>query len=629
MKKTVTAIFFFILLISVCSFAQTYQLPNGGFENWDGTGVNDEPSFWNGFPSAACDLTGFAALGCSAATTTRHQKSSDTRPNSSGSYSCKLFANSVLGIIANGTLTTGQIRIGSTTAASAENYNITRTSNSSFKQNINAKPDSIVFWAKFLCPSETQCARMNAIIHDNYNYLDPDISDPSASQHIVGRSVINFTRANQNWKRYSVPFNYIYTASTPYFILITFTTNMVQGVGSTSDQLYIDDIELIYNTNLTEILVDGTLINGFNPNIYNYTINYECGSTPTFSAQASNPNANVNITQPNGSNPGVIEVINGDKNRLYTININYVNQTYFYDEICQGNIYRNNGFELETQNIAGIFEHANIVYSSEFCDSMNVLRLTVNPTFQNDTNYIMICETGEYNFYGNLLTEPGIYDTTLISQHGCDSTITLELSVGDYYRSYINASICKGETYSENGFNLSTSGTDSLFYTAANGCDSLVILNLSTNPTFITELFDTIPQGTTYAENNFEIFATNIPGEFVFTSTLETIFGCDSILNLHLNIIAELDDSTQQSSTDFGFTLYPNPASEEITIKAENHIDITLDFIIYDTFGKIIFSGIINKDETHINIKNLAYGIYFVKIFANIESGNSMKFIKY
>ncbi|MDY0143026.1 MAG: T9SS type A sorting domain-containing protein [Bacteroidales bacterium] len=627
MKKRIAAIFFFTLL-NVCSFAQTYQLPNGGFETWDGTGTNDEPSFWNSFPSAVCDLSGFAALGCNSATATRHQKSTDTRPGSIGSYSCRLYATSVLGIIANGTITTGQIRIGSTTPTSSENYNITRATNSNFNQKINAKPDSIVFWAKFLCPSETQFARMNAIIHDNYDYRDPETSNPSASQHVVGNAVINFTRANQNWKRYAVPFNYNFPANNPQYILLTFTSNMVQGVGSTSDQIFIDDVELVYNTNLNAILVDGTLITGFNPDINEYTIDYNCGSSPVFSAQASSSNAIANITQANGTNTCVIEVNNGNQVKTYTIHINYSNFTNFYDEICQGKTYNNNGFELGIQNTAGTFVHNKLVYSSEFCDSINALHLTVHPTFKNDTNYIMICEIGGYNFYGDVLTEPGIYDTTLISQHGCDSIITLELSVGDFYRSYINASICKGETYSQNGFNLSTSATDTLFYTATNGCDSIVILNLAVNPTYTTELFDTISRGTIYSKNSFEIFATNISGDFIFTNTFETVFGCDSVLNLHLNILAEPEDSTEISSTDFGFMLYPNPASEEITLISENHIDKTLDFIIYDIFGKIVFRGVINKDETNIEIETFAPGIYFVKIFANIEKGNSMKFLK-
>src|SRR5690554_1698101 len=136
-------IILFVFLSVFCSlalFPQTYQLPNGGFEQWDDSSSDSEPepSSWNAFPSAKCDLSGIAFLGCVTATETRHAKSTDTRPGSAGNYSCKIYATkiSILGntVIANGNITTGQIRIGSTTATSSENYNITRISNPDFRQ---------------------------------------------------------------------------------------------------------------------------------------------------------------------------------------------------------------------------------------------------------------------------------------------------------------------------------------------------------------------------------------------------------------------------------------------------------------------------------------------------------------
>ncbi|MGI6411491.1 MAG: hypothetical protein ACOX0V_09705 [Bacteroidales bacterium] len=58
-------IILFVFLSVFCSlalFPQTYQLPNGGFEQWDGSSSDSEPSSWNAFPSAQCDLSGMAAL---------------------------------------------------------------------------------------------------------------------------------------------------------------------------------------------------------------------------------------------------------------------------------------------------------------------------------------------------------------------------------------------------------------------------------------------------------------------------------------------------------------------------------------------------------------------------------------
>ncbi len=631
MRRNIIAILL-ILSVAFISNAQVYQLPNGSFESWDGSNSDDEPSYWNAFPTAQCDLTGLASLGCGTATSTRHQKSNDNRLGTIGSYSCKLFATeiSILGntVIANGTITTGQIRIGSSTASNPENYNITRTSNTSLKQSFNAKPDSIVFWAKFACPSSTQKARISAIIHDNYDYRDPENSDAGASAHVVGKAINNFARDDQDWHRHSVAFDYNFSSNNPQYLLLTFTTNMVAGEGSENDFLYIDDIEFIYNTNLIGISSDGTLIEDFSNDIYSYYLNSECGNTPIITASPESENASINISQSVGSGPATVLVTNGDQSRTYTIYFNFINTTEISDEVCQGEIYTNNGFNLGIQAIPGTFFYQESYYESETCDSIINLSLIVNPTYISDTNYIMICETGEYNFHGSILTEPGTYETTLPSINGCDSTIIVNLIVGEFYRTYINESICEGDIYNQNGFNMNSAGTDTLIYTALNDCDSLVILNLNINPNNNIEIYDTISQGQTYNANGFEIFSTNIPDDYTFQNSFQNFYGCDSIIYLHLNITATPEDSTQAGNTELGFMLYPNPSSDQVIIKAEGTIDIELNFIIYDLFGKFISKGTIINDETFLNINNFAAGIYFIKIFSENGDSNAMKFIK-
>ena len=50
------------------------------------------------------------------------------------------------------------------------------------------------------------------------------------------------------WERKSVPFAYVGPSSNPEYILITFTTNKTPGGGSAGDEVFIDDVELIYNS---------------------------------------------------------------------------------------------------------------------------------------------------------------------------------------------------------------------------------------------------------------------------------------------------------------------------------------------------------------------------------------------
>ena len=74
---------------------------------------NDEPDNWNSFLTATGTWSSFASDQCDA--------SSDVRPGSTGTTSCKIFSNSsILGTVANGNVTLGQIVMGSTNATSPE-----------------------------------------------------------------------------------------------------------------------------------------------------------------------------------------------------------------------------------------------------------------------------------------------------------------------------------------------------------------------------------------------------------------------------------------------------------------------------------------------------------------------------
>lgn len=624
MKKHVLLIILFLVATNYILFAQTYQLPNGGFEIWDGTDSDDEPTNWNSFPSAECTLF----VGCGTATATRHTKSTDNRPGSEGNYSCKIYSTSALGIIANGNISTGQIRIGSTTPTNfSQNYNITRSSDANYRQAINAKPDSIRFWAKFVCPSTTQNARMHAVIHDNYNYKDPEDGDANAGEHVVAHAVDNFTRGSQEWTLYSIPFDYNYPADEPSFILLTFTTNMVAGQGSTSDALFIDDVEFVYNTLLSDLKINGISINQFNPYTYIYNIEAECGENQTVTATTQSPNANMTITQSSGITPATITVTSGNKTSIYQIMFNYSFTTHMYAEICVGEMYNSNGFNISQQNIAGIHDFEITSYESEECDSIIRLHLTVHPSYIAETKEIMICENAEYNFYGMILTEPGIYDTIIPTLYGCDSVVTLNLSVGDYYRTYINASICEGDAYNENGFHLEHEGTDTIIYTALNDCDSLVILDLNVNPVYHTEITDSITEGSEYNEYGFDLPVFNELGIFSYTQNLFSIYGCDSTVFLQLFVNETPEDTILEPGGEFIFTIFPIPATEELVIKSDSEIVFSVDYIIYDLFGKKILTGKIINSETIIDLNSLAAGIYFIRIIYSNDKNSILKFL--
>ena len=232
--------FYSVIFSFITSFAITaQQIDNGSMESWDNLGSStEEPSNWNSFMSASGGLALFGSQ--------QVEQSSDVPSSSLGSYSARVFSKSTIGIIANGNLTLGRINMGSSTPSSTQNYNYTDTGNSDFSQELTSSPDSIVFWVKYNNSSNSDLARIKAIIHDDYNYVDPMTSE--SESHVVADAALNFESTNGLWVRKSVAFDYVGPATTPEYILVTFTTNSIPGGGSDGDEIFIDDVELIYNS---------------------------------------------------------------------------------------------------------------------------------------------------------------------------------------------------------------------------------------------------------------------------------------------------------------------------------------------------------------------------------------------
>ena len=87
----------------------------------------------------------------------------------------------------------------------------------------------------------------------------------------------------------------------------------------------------------------------------------------------------------------------------------------------------------------------------------------------------------------------GTYDYTFLSQDSCDSIVNLDVTIEALLSTSIDAEICAGETYSIAGISYSTTGihqetTSSL----VTGCDSTITLNLTVNPVQNTNLTESI-----------------------------------------------------------------------------------------------------------------------------------------
>ena len=225
-------------------------------EEWDDLGSEtEEPANWNSFMTATGGLAFFGSQ--------QVEQSSDVPSVSIGMYSARVSSKSVLGIVANGNLTLGQINMGSSTPSSPDNYNFTNTADIDFSQVLTTMPDSLVFWVQFNSNNNSDSARVHAIIHDNYDFRDP--IDASSDPYTVATAGLNYESTN-GWERKSIPFDYVGPSSSPEYILVTFTTNKIPGGGSAGDEVYIDDVELIYNPSASISETDVIKWIGYNSN---------------------------------------------------------------------------------------------------------------------------------------------------------------------------------------------------------------------------------------------------------------------------------------------------------------------------------------------------------------------------
>ena len=142
-------------------------------------------------------------------------------------------------------------------------------------------------------------------------------------------------------------------------------------------------------------------------------------------------------------------------------------------------------------------------------------------------------------------------------------------SVLDTSITQIVADICSGTFYDFGANRLNRSGTYFDTLTSANGCDSIVQLELTVRPHFLVSVSDTICGG------DFYLFgADSLRETGRFSTSLMSIYGCDSLVELDLQVLGG-DTMTQQLNLcDGDFTLFNND-----TIRAAgSYFDvITLD----------------------------------------------------
>ena len=152
--------------------------------------------------------------------------------------------------------------------------------------------------------------------------------------------------------------------------------------------------------------------------------------------------------------------------------------TSFDATVCFGETYDWNGQTYtETGKYTQTFPAAN------GADSIVTLNLTVLPEVPVTEEIAAVCYGETYTWQGQEYTESGEYSVTLQDVNGCDSVITLALTVYPQTPDTTEEVTIKfGETYEWNGVTYSESGEYTTILQDANGCNYQATLILTVLP---------------------------------------------------------------------------------------------------------------------------------------------------
>jgi hypothetical protein len=141
------------------------------------------------------------------------------------------------------------------------------------------------------------------------------------------------------------------------------------------------------------------------------------------------------------------------------------------------------------------------------------------------------CQNNPYNFNGTNMASSGSFTDTLQSANGCDSVITLNLTVLPAYTTIIEESICAGTSYYFKGQNIVAAGVYLDTLQSSSSCDSIIQLILTVNNPSASSINASICQGSSYFFNN-----QNLTTAGTYTDTILNSLSCDSIITLFLSV---------------------------------------------------------------------------------------------
>lgn len=637
--------FSILLIISMLTsilFAQYGdQFENRGFENWttrDELSVS-EPVHWHSGGTATGSFSGWVS--------SQIEQSTHTRPGSSGSKSVRLYPTSVIGITANGNMTNGRMNAGSMSVTGSNNYNYTQRSQSAFNTPINQLPDSLSIWVCFRCTSASEKAQVKAIVHGDADYqIIANGSESPADKH-VATAALSFTRTapnggSYNWRRLSIPFQNTGPCTDVRYILMTATTNESPGTGSTNDDLFVDDVLLIYNptlsmgnlasTNFTpgqSVTIPFTLTGTMSPENLNASANQVIAQLSDANGSFSNPTELGRVTtNTNGSiSTQIPNVANGQYQiRVISTNFPMIGQNAQQVTIAvpSYNIAVNanpteggtvtGGGEYSAGQSCTVTATANTGYTfTNWTENGSVVSTNANYTFTVTGNRTLVANFEEQ--------APDTYNINVSPNPNVGGTVTGGGNYTEGEQCTVTAIANAGYTFvewTENGEQVSTEAN----YTFTVSGNRTLVAEFQIQSYTISATANPMEGGTVSGAGTYEYGTTctltatanyeyafvkwTKDGEEVSTEATFTF-----IVTANEDYVAHFEGPDAIEEGTIECQIFPNPFTSKVNIKAEKALKTVS---VYDIYGRLLKEQKVSDMEIELDMSDLSNGAYLLKL---------------
>ncbi len=337
-----------------------------------------------------------------------------------------------------------------------------------------------------------------------------------------------------------------------------------------------------------------------------------------------NPGAGTNNLISEGGRDIFVQKMDTDGNFLWAKSFGGSNDDYGYSISIDAlyNVYTTGSFQ-ETVDFDPEAETFNLTSAGNY--DVFILKLGNNCSAVTHS----ISETACTSFTwtdgnGQTYTESTTATHTIVggAANGCDSTITLNLTINQPTNSLVSATQCGSYTWAVNNQTYTSSGSYTHIIPNANNCDSIITLNLTINNVDNTTSVSGITLTANQAGANYQWVDCNngntpISGATAqsFTPTVNGNYAVEVTINgcTETSSCIAVNSVGIKSLEQNGWSVYPNPTNGMFAITSVEVLNnATVE--IYSALGQLIYSSVHSGNNVVIDLEEQPTGIYVLKV---------------